>query len=114
MIRILLAAALVTFSAGAALAASDCTVATKGDSPTAKACATGGRAEAKKVMKGLVKDAKEKGGKFTCDGCHKDMDNYELAPNARNDFKKLLEMTGNAPAAPKAPGPKVPAPKVRK
>ena len=95
----------VTVWSGAALAASDCTVATKGDSPTARACATGGRAEAKKVMKGLVKDAKEKGGKFTCDGCHKNFDSYELTPNGRDDFKKLLELTGNAPKAP-APAPK--------
>jgi hypothetical protein len=66
-----------------------CTIATKGDSPTAKACAKGGRAEAKKVMKDMVKQAKVAGQKFTCDGCHKDLDNYELTKNATEDFKKL-------------------------
>jgi hypothetical protein len=66
-----------------------CTIATKGDSPTAKACAKGGRAEAKKMMKEMVKQAKANGQKFTCDGCHKDLDNYELTKNAVEDFKKL-------------------------
>ena len=66
-----------------------CTIAIKGDSPTAKACAKGGRAEAKKMMKDMVKQAKAAGQKFTCDGCHKDLDNYELTKNAVEDFKKL-------------------------
>src|SRR6188508_3374268 len=66
-----------------------CTIATKGDSPTAKACVKGGRAEAKKMMKEMVKQAKAAGQKFTCDGCHKDLDNYELTKNAAEDFKKL-------------------------
>ena len=66
-----------------------CTIATKGDSPTAKACTKGGRAEAKKMMKDMVKQAKAAGQKFTCDGCHKDLDNYELTKNATDDFKKL-------------------------
>jgi len=66
-----------------------CTIATKGDSPTAKACVKGGRAEAKKMMKEMVKIAKGAGQKFTCDGCHKDLDNYELTKNATEDFKKL-------------------------
>jgi hypothetical protein len=66
-----------------------CTIAVKGDSPTAKACAKGGRAEAKKMMKEMVKQAKGNGQKFTCDGCHKDLDNYELTKNATEDFKKL-------------------------
>jgi len=66
-----------------------CTIATKGDSPTAKACVKGGRAEAKKIMKEMVKQAKAAGQKFTCDGCHKDLDNYELTKNAVEEFKKL-------------------------
>jgi hypothetical protein len=40
-------------------------------------------------MKQMVKDAKAKGEKFTCDGCHKDLDNYELTKNANDDYKKL-------------------------
>lgn len=66
-----------------------CTIATKGDTPTGRACASGGRAEAKKVMKDMVKQAKANGQKFTCDGCHKDLDNYELTKTAVEDFKKL-------------------------
>ena len=66
-----------------------CTIAIKGDSPTAKACTKGGRGEAKKMMKEMVKQAKNAGQKFTCDGCHKDLDNYELTKNATDDFKKL-------------------------
>jgi hypothetical protein len=66
-----------------------CTIAVKGDSSTAKACAKGGRGEAKKMMKEMVKRAKAAGQKFTCDGCHKDLDNYELTKNAVEDFKKL-------------------------
>jgi len=66
-----------------------CTIATKGDTVTARACAKGGRAEAKKVMKEMVKQAKANGQKFTCDGCHKDLDTYELTKNAVEDFKKL-------------------------
>ncbi len=97
MIRIsalVLAAAILTLPmlAGRAVGAGDegkCTIATKGDSPTARACAKGGRAEAKKMMKEMVKQAKTAGQKFTCDGCHKDLDNYELTKNAADDFKKL-------------------------
>ena len=66
-----------------------CTIATKPDSPTGKACAKGGRAEAKKVMKEMVKVAKANGQKFTCDGCHKDLDNYALSANATDEYKKL-------------------------
>jgi len=66
-----------------------CTIATKGDTATARACAKGGRAEAKKVMKQMVKEAKAAGQKFTCEGCHKDLDNFELTKNATEDFKKL-------------------------
>ena len=82
---------LVSVSIGSAVAGDEgkCTIATKGDSPTAKACAKGGRAEAKKMMKEMVKQAKANGQKFTCDGCHKDLDNYELTKNATEDYKKL-------------------------
>jgi len=66
-----------------------CTIATKGDTATARACAKGGRAEAKRVMKEMVKQAKASGQKFTCEGCHKDLDNFELTKNATEEFKKL-------------------------
>ena len=44
---------------------------------------------ATKLMKDMVKQAKAKSQKFTCDGCHKDLDNYELTKNANDDYKKL-------------------------
>jgi hypothetical protein len=88
--NVVLAVVLVASVAGIASADDGkCTIATKGDSPTAKACAKGGRAEAKKLMKEMVKVAKANGQKFTCDGCHKDLDNYELTKNAEADYKKL-------------------------
>jgi len=37
-----------------------CKIATKGDSPTAKACASGGRDAATKLMKDMVKEAKSR------------------------------------------------------
>jgi len=82
----------VTLFAGGARAGDEgkCTIATKPDTATGKACAHGGRAEAKKVMKDMVKKAKANGQKFTCDGCHKDLDNYALTKNAEDDYKKLV------------------------
>ena len=89
---VLFTATILTISTLAGRAVGDdgkCTIAIKGDSPTAKACTKGGRTEAKKMMKEMVKQAKAAGQKFTCDGCHKDLDNYELTKNAQDDFKKL-------------------------
>jgi hypothetical protein len=81
-----------TLAVGAARAGDEgkCTIATKPDTETGRACAKGGRAEAKKMMKEMVKKAKSNGHKeFTCDGCHKDLDNYALTKNAQDDYKKL-------------------------
>ena len=89
----LAAAALFLFSiaTGTARAGDEgkCTIATKPDTQIGKACAKGGRAEAKKEMKEMVKVAKANGQKFTCDGCHKDLDTYALTKNGPDDFKKL-------------------------
>ncbi|HVZ74265.1 MAG TPA: hypothetical protein VHJ20_17920 [Polyangia bacterium] len=85
-----LAALLLGLTASSVARADDkCTIATKGNTPTAQACAKGGRPEAKKLMKQMVNDAKKKGEKFTCDGCHKDLDNYALTDHAEDDYKKL-------------------------
>jgi hypothetical protein len=67
-----------------------CTIATKGDSPVAQACAKGGVKLAKATMKGLVKTAKDNGVKFDCDNCHKNDETFELTADARDKFKKLL------------------------
>ena len=77
-----------------------CTIATKGDSPVAKACAQGGVKAAKDKMKELVKTAKDNGVKFDCDNCHKDPDKgFELSSDARDKFKRLLaaQTKGAAP-----------------
>jgi hypothetical protein len=86
-----LSLALTLVVARAASAGDDkCTVATSGDSPVAKACAKGGRPEAKKLMKEAVKTAKANGKTFTCEGCHKDLESFQLTPNAKEDFGKLM------------------------
>ena len=86
-----LSLALTLVVARAASAGDDkCTVATKGDSPVAKACAKGGRPEAKKLMKEAVKTAKANGTTFTCENCHKDLESFELTKNAKDDFAKLM------------------------
>ncbi len=67
-----------------------CTI-TKGVAgPVAKACAEGGVSEAKKVMKKLVKEATVRGRKFTCDGCHRELDSFALLPDARKDLEAML------------------------
>jgi hypothetical protein len=66
-----------------------CKIATLSDSPTAKACKSGGRDAAEKLMKAMVKQAGDNGVKFKCENCHKDLDNFELTKNATADYKKL-------------------------
>lgn len=79
----------LALNAGSSFAGDACTIATKGDSAPAKACAKGGRAEAKKTMKEMVKTAKANGANFSCEGCHKDLETFTLTKNARDDFAKL-------------------------
>jgi hypothetical protein len=84
---------LVVVLAGAGLgqaAGAPCTIATKGDSPVAKACAKGGIPEAKAAMKAMATKARKAGTKFQCDDCHKDDVKYDLTADARDKFKKLL------------------------
>lgn len=38
----------------------------------------------------MVKIARANGQKFTCDGCHEDLDNDALTKSATDDYKKLL------------------------
>jgi hypothetical protein len=78
---------------GRAVADKPCAIATKGDSPVAKACATGGLVDAKRVMRDLVKSGKKAGAKYECDDCHKNDTGYDLTPQARDNFKKLLAAT---------------------
>jgi hypothetical protein len=84
-------ATLVAFAAPSAIAADDkCTIALKGDNAVVKACEKGGIKEAKKVMKGMVKTAKEKGKKWDCDSCHKNEEDWKLNGDGEKLFKELL------------------------
>lgn len=69
----------------------ECKIAIKGTSPIAKACKQDGRHAASKLMKALVKKAKEGGVSFKCTACHENLDSLELKPNARDDLKKLID-----------------------
>ena len=76
---------------GRAAADKPCAIATKGDSPVAKACASGGLVDAKRTMRDLVKTGKKAGVKFECDDCHKDDTDYsKLNDNAHKQLEKLL------------------------
>ena len=48
---------------------------------------------AKKAMKKLVQDARARGQRFTCEGCHVDLETMALRENARTDFASLLGPT---------------------
>jgi Na+-transporting NADH:ubiquinone oxidoreductase subunit NqrF len=85
----------VLIRAGSAVASGGkCTIAVKGNSPTAKACTKGGRDEAKRVMNQMVRAAKAKGGKFSCAGCHQDLESFELTKDATEEYKKLQAASG--------------------
>jgi hypothetical protein len=92
------AAAQPTAPAAAAPAAytgpDPCTLATKGDSPVAKACAEGGIKAAKVKMKELLKAGRAAGAKYQCDDCHtNDADYAQLGKGADEKFAKLLAAT---------------------
>jgi hypothetical protein len=94
ILSLTLGSAYLARSGSATAAEGKCTIAVKGDSPTAKACTKGGRKEATAVMKSMVAAAKGKGTKFVCDNCHKDMESYALTGNAVEDYKKLQAASG--------------------
>ncbi len=93
-VTLTLGAAYVAHPGNATAAGGSCTIAVRGASPTARACAKGGRAEARRVMKDMVTAANKNGGKFDCEGCHKDVVTYELNKNAVEDYKKLQTASG--------------------
>jgi hypothetical protein len=70
-----------------------CQLATKGDSPVAKACREGGIKSAKATMKELVKGARAAGSRYQCDDCHiNDADYAQLGKGAEDKFAKLLAL----------------------
>ena len=94
ILSLTLGSAYLAQSRSAAADDTKCKIAIKGTSPTAKACAKGGRKEAQKVMKSMVTAAKEKGTKFVCVDCHQDTIDYALTSNAVEDYKKLQASSG--------------------
>jgi hypothetical protein len=87
-------ASIFLLRAGTAAAEEKCTVAVKGDSPTARACQRGGRPEARRVMKAMITAAGGKGVKFSCDNCHQSLVTYELTKDAVENYKKLQAASG--------------------
>ncbi len=68
-----------------------CTLATKGESPVAKACHDGGIKAAKVAMKDMLRAARANGVKYQCDDCHiNDTDYAQLGKGAEDKFAKLL------------------------
>jgi hypothetical protein len=45
-------------------------------------------------MRDLTKRAKSGGLKYECDDCHRNDTNYELTPQARDNFRRLLSAAG--------------------
>lgn len=73
--------------------AAKCTIATKGDSEVAKACADGGIPKAKAVMKDMGKRAKAAGMKTQCDDCHSDTETtFKLTKDGRKQFEKMVAL----------------------
>lgn len=87
-------ATFVAFAAPGAIAADKCVIAVKGDNAVVKACEKGGTKEAKKVMKAMVKVAKDKGKKWDCDSCHKNEEDWKLSGDGEKLFKELLAIQG--------------------
>ncbi len=56
-----------------------------------EACAGGGRAAAKRVMKDAITKAIAMSHSLKCADCHEDQKDYELKPNAVAELKRWLE-----------------------
>jgi hypothetical protein len=82
------------FTARELAAGQPCAIAVKGDSPVAQACQDGGMVSAKRTMRELSKKAKNAGTKFECDDCHKNDVSYDLTPQARDNFRRMLAAAG--------------------
>ena len=74
-----------------------CTIAVRGDGPTAKACASGGRQAAKRLMKEIVMQARLRGNQLTCEGCHQNLAGFYLTASARDDLEKMLANVRHGP-----------------
>jgi hypothetical protein len=59
-----------------------------------EACASGGRAAAKRVMKDAIGKATATGQSLKCSNCHVDQRDYGLKSNAVDDLKRWLDSSG--------------------
>jgi len=75
------------------------------------ACQKGGISEAKKMMKKILKDARDKDKdkdlykrhRESCEGCHKDLDGYDLTDDARRRLDEILKVLGQDQSRPPTP-----------
>lgn len=72
-----------------------CGIAGQQSNPISAACRTGGSSAAKKAMKRLVAEGRKRGGAFTCEGCHADLDSYRLVEGAQTKLAELLRLVGS-------------------
>lgn len=85
------AAAFGIVSPSVARAADEACTTTKFNYPAVKkACAEGGRAAAKKLMKAAVGKAKAAGNDVKCTSCHEDTKEFKLKDNAVKDLKPWI------------------------
>lgn len=70
-----------------------CRATSFGFSNVRSACEKGGSSKAKDLMKFLVKKGKDNGTSFKCSSCHQNQKTFEPKPNAKADFRKLLDAT---------------------
>lgn len=83
--------------AGAADDDKPCTITKETDDhQVGKACKEGGIKRAKAVMKAMQKVAKKNGMDVECDSCHKNEDDWALTSDAKEQFKKMLEIVAKA------------------
>jgi len=85
--------ALLVVLAGASSGAESerCTIATRSDSVIRDACDRGGREEASRTMRQIVKQAYKRGiADYKCTRCHQDLEAYDLRENARDDLARIL------------------------
>lgn len=86
----LFAVALGSGSSAQAEGETPCTAKSFKFDKVAAACRTGGRTEAKKLMKAAVKKAKAAGESMNCKSCHSSLKDFALTPNAVTDLEKWL------------------------
>lgn len=71
-----------------------CQLAVTGHSPVAVACGAGGLREARRVMRGLVDGARNRGLRFRCRDCHRNEIDFALDDSARERFATLVAAAG--------------------